>query len=113
MFRISIKSLLLVSLFFALAPAVIRADEPPLALDYQNGHFEPNNLPVPANKAFKIAVANHGSTAIEFESFELHRERVVAPGETITVFIPALAPGNYPFFDDFHHDAPQGVIVAK
>ncbi|HVN90756.1 MAG TPA: cupredoxin domain-containing protein [Candidatus Binataceae bacterium] len=113
MLRTSIKFLLSVALVLSLTPSVLRADDPPLALNYQNGRFEPNSLPVPANKAFKIAVTNHGSTAIEFESFELHRERVVAPGETITVFIPALAPGNYNFFDDFHHDAPQGVIVAK
>ena len=89
------------------------ADEAPKSLHYLNGHFEPFNLAVPANAPFKMQVSNQDGAAIEFESFELHRERVVRPGETITVFIPALAPGNYEFFDDFHHDAPKGVIVAK
>ena len=93
------------------APA--RADDAPKSLRYLNGHFEPANLAVAANAPFKVEVSNQDRAAIEFESFELHRERVVRPGETITVYIPALAPGDYDFFDDFHHDAPKGVIVAK
>ena len=90
-----------------------RAEEAPKSLRYLNGRFEPSNLAVAAHAPFKVQVTNQDGAAIEFESFELHRERVVRPGETITVFIPALAPGDYDFFDDFHHDAPKGVIVAK
>ena len=48
----------------------------------------------------------------EFESFELHRERVIQPGQTITVYLPALKSGRYPFFDDFHKTA-EGAIVAR
>ncbi len=114
MHRLTLNALLASSVILAsglVGPA--RADEPPLTLHYLKRHFEPDNLAVSANKAFKMAVTNNDSATIEFESFELHRERVVRPGETITVFIPALAPGNYEFFDDFHQDAPKGVIVAK
>ena len=75
----------------------------------QDGRFAPLELAVPANTAFKLRVTNAGRGAIEFESFELHRERVVQPGETITVYMPALAPGTYKFFDDFHRDTPEGV----
>jgi len=89
------------------------ADSAAPELRFQNGHFEPSNVTVPANTSFKVMVTNADPAAIEFESFELHRERVVRPGETITVFVPALAPGSYQFFDDFHHDAPQGTIVSK
>jgi hypothetical protein len=78
-----------------------------------NGKFEPAELVVPANTAFKLRVSNADHAAIEFESFELHRERVVQAGETITVYMPALAPGQYKFFDDFHSDTPPGTIVAK
>ena len=67
---------------------------------------------MPAKTAFKLNVTNARSDAIEFESYELHRERVVKPGQTIAVYMPALAPGTYPFFDDFHK-TPQGTIVAK
>ena len=90
-----------------------RAAEAPVSLHYLNGRFEPSKLAVTANAPFKVEVTNQDAAVIEFESFELHRERVVRPGATITVFIPALAAGSYAFFDDFHHDAPPGVIVAK
>lgn len=79
----------------------------------QDGHFEPSELLVPANRPFTIHVTSAEKAAIEFESFELHRERVVQPGATITVLMPALGPGTYKFFDDFHHDTPEGVIVVK
>jgi plastocyanin len=77
------------------------------------GRFEPAELVVPAGTAFQMTVTNAERMPIEFESFELHRERVVQPGDTITVYIPALSPGTYEFFDDFHPDTPQGKIVAK
>jgi hypothetical protein len=79
----------------------------------KGGRFDPSELVVPANTAFKLLVSNSDPDAIEFESFELHRERVVKPGETITVFMPSLSPGTYKFFDDFHSSTPNGVIVAK
>jgi hypothetical protein len=79
----------------------------------QDGRFEPPQVIVPANTAFKVRVTNADTVAIEFESFELHRERVVQPGETITVYIPAIAAGTYKFFDDFHRDTPEGTLVAK
>ena len=43
----------------------------------------------------------------------MHRERVVQPGQTITVYIPALAPGTYSFVDDFSHGAVKGEIVSR
>jgi len=88
-------------------------DAPPPELKLANGRFDPPEVIVQANKAFTLRVTNAGATASEFESFELHRERVVQPGETITVYLPALDPGKYPFFDDFNHDTPGGVIVAQ
>jgi hypothetical protein len=79
----------------------------------ENGHFQPAKLSVTADNPFQIKVTNHSPAAIEFESFELHRERVVQPGETITIYIPALRAGTYRFFDDFNNSTPQGTIVAK
>jgi hypothetical protein len=87
-------------------------EEPP-EIKVQHGRFDPAELVVPANASFKLRVTNGDADAIEFESFELHRERVVKPGETITVFMPSLSPGTYKFFDDFHGSTPNGVIVAK
>jgi hypothetical protein len=94
------------------APSLADEGTMPL-LRFEHGNFAPAQLIVQANKPFKVKVTNGSDAAIEFESFELHRERVVPPGETITVHMPALAPGNYEFFDDFHHEVPKGLIVSQ
>ena len=60
-----------------------------------------------------IKVVNGSTETIEFESFKLNREKAVTPGETIIVHLPALSPGTYDFYDDFHQDVPEGTIVAK
>ena len=91
----------------------LRAEDVPPEIRLVNGRFAPAELVVPANTPFKLRVSNADKAAIEFESFELHRERVVQPDESITVYIPALAPGRYKFFDDFHRDTPEGTIIAK
>jgi hypothetical protein len=79
----------------------------------EGGRFQPAQLEVTANHPFKVQVTSAEQTPIEFESFELRRERVVKPGETITVNMPALSPGTYKFFDDFHRDTPEGAIVVR
>ena len=82
-------------------------------IHFRNGRFEPAQLVVPANTPFKVQVTNSDTAAIEFESFELHRERVVRPGQTITVLMAPVAPGSYKFFDDFHQGTAEGAILAK
>jgi len=94
-----------------LAPSARATDD--TSLRFHAGAVEPASLTLPANTPVKLQVTNAGDAAVEFESFELHRERVVQPGQTITVYIPALPPGTYPFFDDFSHGAVKGEIVSR
>jgi hypothetical protein len=94
------------------APAVL-AQDAPLEIRVENGRFEPRQLTLPAKAPVQLRVTNADPAAVEFESFELHRERVVQPGGTIRVLMPALAPGTYKFFDDFHRDTPEGSIVVE
>lgn len=82
-------------------------------LRYENGHFVPQQITVPANQPLKIKVVNAASEPIEFESFELNRERVVPPGGQIIVYLPSLSAGSYGFFDDFNRAATHGTLVAK
>jgi len=89
-----------------------RADELP-TLVFQNHRFIPDRIEVPANKKFTLHVKNTDNTADEFESNDLNREKLVTPGQTITVFLGPLSPGTYHFFGDFHQDTAQGVLVAK
>ena len=101
-----------VGLFVVLTLATpARADDP--SATFRNHRFEPARLEVPANTKFKLMVHNADDSADEFESSSLNREKLVAPGQTITVFLGPLDPGEYKFFGDFHQDTAQGVLVAK
>jgi plastocyanin len=109
-----IASALGLILLFAGAPAfAASAQDDVVELRYENRKFIPQSLDVPANRSFRIKIVNGSKEAIEFESFKLNREKVVGPGETVTVTVPALKPGSYDFYDDFHRDVTEGKIVAK
>ncbi len=95
----------------AAGPQARAEDAPTIA--FHNHRFEPDRIEVPANQKFKLMVKNNDDTADEFESSDLNREKLVAPGQTITVFLGPLDPGEYKFFGDFHQDTAQGVLVAK
>jgi plastocyanin len=82
-------------------------------LRFENHKFAPQTLTVPAGQPLVIKVINASTETIEFESFKLNREKAITPGETIRVHLPALSPGSYDFYDDFHQDAPEGAIIAK
>ncbi len=97
----------------ALPSFVAAAQEPVAELTCDSGHFQPASLNVSANRQVRIKVTNRGNSPIEFESFEMNRERVVQPGRSITVILPKLDPGEYHFFDDFHHETGQGTITAR
>jgi len=90
-----------------------RADDTVVELRFENRRFIPQTITIPANQPFKIRIVNASKEAIEFESFKLNREKVVGPGETVIVLLPALRPGTYDFYDDFHQDVPEGTITAK
>ena len=89
------------------------SERPTYVIVAENGRFNPSEIVVPPGTAFLVHVKNGESSPIEFESFELHRERVVEPGETISVNMPSLTSGDYKFFDDFHQSTPQGTITVK
>ena len=93
--------------------ASVCADETAPQLKFVSGHFEPATFSVAAGKPTRLVVTNQDASAIEFESFELNRERVVQPGQTISVTLPGMDPGDYHFFDDFHHEVAQGTITAQ
>ena len=86
---------------------------PTFALEMKNGRFHPEEIVVPAQTRFKLVLHNAGTDAEEFESLELKKEKVLAPGaKSFLVFAP-LKPGSYRFFGEFHPDTAQGRIVAR
>lgn len=102
----------LVVLAFVAATALANAQEAQ-EIRFENHKFTPQTLNVPAGQKLTLKVTNASQETIEFESFKLNREKVVTPGETITVRLPELSPGSYDFYDDFHQDVPEGAIIAK
>lgn len=75
--------------------------------------FIPSELEIPAGQKIKLLVKNEDPTPEEFESHSLNREKIVAGGRQITVYIGPLDPGRYGFFGDFHPKTAQGTIIAK
>jgi plastocyanin len=110
---IKATSLALITVSMLAIAAVAHAEDGASELRFQHHHFTPQTLAVTAGQPFAIKVVNVSDETIEFESFKLNREKALSPGETITVHLPALSPGSYDFYDDFHQDVPQGAIVAK
>jgi hypothetical protein len=101
------------SVFLAGSIGVARADDPSFKIDFKDGAVAPTRLEVPASTRFVLVLTNSGTTPAEFESVELHKEKVLAPGVTSTLVFRSLDPGEYDFFDDFHPGRPTAVLVAK
>ena len=89
------------------------ADDPQFTLVIKEHRFTPAELQIPAGVKVKLLIKNEDSTPEEFESHELHREKVVPPGQQILVIVGPLDAGTYGFFGDFHHDTAQGKLIAK
>ena len=85
----------------------------PITLTIKDHRFTPTELELPAGKKITLTVKNLDPTAEEFESIELHREKVVAGGQEIIVYIGPLRPGRYEFFGDFNPQTARGTIVVK
>ena len=97
-----------------LTVAPLRAqDLPSFNLLIRDGHFVPATLEVPANTKFRLLIKNEGPGAEEFESIELRKEKVLAPGASSFLIFQPIKPGTYKFFGDFHPDTAQGQLVAK
>ncbi|MFC3532914.1 cupredoxin domain-containing protein [Vogesella facilis] len=91
----------------------IAADLPTYKLELNDGKINTRLLTVPAGSRFKIEIVNKGKTAAEFESLQLRKEKVLAPGADSFVVLGPLSPGQYKFYDEFHMATTQGVIVVK
>ena len=75
--------------------------------------FYPEVIEVEAGRKIILEVINHDSSAEEFESEDLHREKLVPPNSSIKVIFAPLSAGIYHFFGDFNKDTAQGKIIVK
>lgn len=88
------------------------AQEASYSLTIRNQKFEPSTLHVKSGVKIKLTVTNATGKAAEFESAELNREKVIPAGSSGVIYVGPLAPGSYPFFDDFNQSN-RGQIIAK
>jgi len=108
-------ALLAAGLSLVPAGALRAADMPVIEVTLNDGVVTPQHIEVEAGKPFKLAIRNIGTTAAEFESLRLYKEKVLAPGAESFLVFRKLSPGTYPFFEEFHMnlDSANGTITAK
>ncbi len=103
---------LVVAATLALAAGGARADDAvKLSIAIKDQKFDPAELHAPPGKTIEIQVKNLNPIVSEFESADLHFEKIVPAGSRAVVFVRPLQPGRYDFYDDFHH-ATQGYLVV-
>ncbi len=100
-------------LFFCLLALPVRADVLERTITIKDHKFEPSTLEIPADQKVKLVIKNEDSSAEEFESHDLHREKVIPGHATGSVFVGPLKAGTYKFFGEFHPATAQGVLVVK
>jgi heme/copper-type cytochrome/quinol oxidase subunit 2 len=90
----------------------VQGQTPAFSISIRDNAFDPPELSVPAGQKIELHITNERAAASEFESAELRREKVVTPGQQVTVFVGPLRPGTYEFFDDFNPQT-RGHLIAR
>ncbi len=103
---------LVVTALFLVIAAPALADNPAVAIAIRDHQFVPAEVAIPAGSKIELVIRNEQPTPAEFESTSLHREKVVTPAGSVSVFVGPLSPGRYEFFDDFHPET-RGFVVVK
>ena len=94
-----------------LSDAPLAQEMPVFKIEMRDGTITPSVIEAPANTPFKFEISNTGQTPVEFESLELKREKVLAPGATSSIVFRRVEAGEYEFFDDFHPEARAKLVV--
>lgn len=85
----------------------------PLTLTIKNQAFTPQTLTIKAGTPVKIFLKNADVLPAEFESNDLGKEKVIPGNTTLPLFLEALSPGKYQFFNDFHPSSTGTLVVEK
>lgn len=112
MFLLRRQALMLSLTGFFATQAQAQAPTPVFTLTIRNQAFEPASLEIPANQKIELRITNADAKPAEFESKDLRREKVIAPGQTASLFIGPLRPGRYEYYDDFRPTT-RGHLIAR
>jgi plastocyanin len=95
-----------------LNPRIATADDTvTLSLTLKDHKFDPAEVHAPAGVPIEFHVKNQNGIVSEFESSDLHFEKIVPNGSEAVVHVRPQQPGRYNFFDDFHHET-QGFLIV-
>jgi len=89
------------------------AADPVYNLTLKDHVFVPDTIEVPADTKATLAVKNEDSTPEEFDSDQLHREKVIPGGKEAIINIGPLKPGVYEFRGEYHEATAKGRVVVK
>jgi len=103
--------LLLAAVLIAGSRAANADDVVSLSVIIKDHKFDPAEVHAPAGQAIEFHVKNLNDIVSEFESSDLHFEKIVPVGSEAVVHVRALQPGKYNFYDDFHRQT-QGYLVV-
>ncbi len=108
---------MIIKVFFAgalVAHAVLAmAADDEIKVTLKDHRFSPAEIRVPAGARAKLSITNQDATVEEFESHTLNREKLIRPGQTVMIPLPALAPGRYDFFGEFNPETAKGQIIVE
>ncbi len=96
-----------------LLPVTLWAAPPIIEIEIRDHLFFPDEIKIPADTKVKLVIKNLDTTAEEFESYELNREKVISGHSQAIIFIGPLAPGVYPFFGEFFPKTAQGKVIVE
>lgn len=107
--------------FFAFAPLVLglslalpaHADDGSVTLTLKNHRFEPDVIEIAAQRKVKLVIKNMDASAEEFDSDDLHREKLIPAGKEAVINIGPLKPGSYKFKGEYNASTATGTIVVK
>ena len=101
------------ALFFLAATSPVLANTArTVAVELKNHRFTPATVTVRAGERIIIQLNNRDMATEEFDSRDLHVERLVTPGGRTSFQVGPLTPGDYSFMGEFHPATAQGRVVV-
>ncbi len=92
---------------------VAHAETQTIDMVIKDHKFSPAEITIPANTPVILQVKNADHAVEEFDSHDLRREKIIAPGMTAKIKLDGLAPGEYSFMGEFHSSTAQGKVHVK
>ncbi|OKH87210.1 cupredoxin domain-containing protein [Thalassospira sp. TSL5-1] len=92
---------------------VAHAETQTIDMVIKDHKFSPAEITIPANTSVILQVKNADHAVEEFDSHDLRREKIIAPGMTAKIKLDGLAPGVYSFMGEFHSSTAQGKVHVK